>query len=278
MNVAELIEIALAGVDDRRVEVTVLEPAEISTDVVGSLATLVFELLGHSISLSAPGDKILVAGSFDEETYLVSVSGGGVGISDGAIGVLNRMIEDPELTLGIASIARLAARHDLTVRFTPGASGATARVAVPANLVSRIDSGHRLVDLTSLAGEQDAPGESPVEFVPHELAPRAGIGRFVARSGSAWSETEAFLEKIFAPLRQGQESVRLVGSLASNSGLGRVETTALRVRVPGESFPDTDDDSPSTAAAEAAVDIRSALSTFDEGRRSAEQSAERDSA
>jgi hypothetical protein len=44
----------------------------------------------------------------------------------------------------------------------------------------------------------------------------------------------------------------------------------LQVRVPGERFTDVADDSPSTIAAEAAVEIRSALSTFDEGRRSAQ--------
>jgi len=48
----------------------------------------------------------------------------------------------------------------------------------------------------------------------------------------------------------------------------------LQVRVPGESFSMTDDDSPSTSAAEAAVDIRSALSTFDRGRRAAEDASD----
>jgi hypothetical protein len=48
------------------------------------------------------------------------------------------------------------------------------------------------------------------------------------------------------------------------------EGMALQVRVPGERFTDVEDDSPSTVAGEAAVEIRSALSTFDRGRRSAE--------
>jgi hypothetical protein len=52
----------------------------------------------------------------------------------------------------------------------------------------------------------------------------------------------------------------------SDSGEGVV----LQVRVPGERFSDVGDDSPSTVAAEAAVEIRSALSNFDEGRRSAQ--------
>jgi hypothetical protein len=50
----------------------------------------------------------------------------------------------------------------------------------------------------------------------------------------------------------------------------RPEPAVLQVRNPGESFSVTSDDSPSTSAAEAAVDIRSALSTFDRGRRAAE--------
>ena len=52
--------------------------------------------------------------------------------------------------------------------------------------------------------------------------------------------------------------------------------TDLRVRVPGESYSLTEDDAPSTVAAEAAIDIKAALSTFDQGRRLAELTADQD--
>jgi hypothetical protein len=122
-----------------------------------------------------------------------------------------------------------------------------------------------------------------VELFPYGLDPFAGMSRVFASSGSPRDETEAFLEMVFAPLRSG-------GQGAVGESYGRVEeapvdwpfghesngsAAALRVRVPGESYLEIEDDSPSTAAAEAAVDLRSALSTYDEGRRSAEQSADR---
>jgi hypothetical protein len=44
--------------------------------------------------------------------------------------------------------------------------------------------------------------------------------------------------------------------------------TELRVRVPGENFALVRDE-PSTVAAESAIDIRSALSRYEQGRRSA---------
>jgi hypothetical protein len=407
MGIVELIEIALASADDRRVEVTALEPAEFSTEAVGGLAELVFELVSNAIALSAPDEKVRVDGSFDYETYIISASGRGIAISGDAIDVLNRMLEDSELTLGIASVARLAARHCLAVRLVPGAAGTSARVTVPANLVRRVESSDgQPADEQGVAPGQDARVKSQLGFVSHELDPQVGLDRVRARSETAWSDSEAFLEEVFAPLqREWQDSVRLATGSHFSGDMGRVEraqveapspvqgephgtaaslrmqgesgerqpaaeqgvapgqdgrvesqvdltsyesdpwadfdhvgsrskslwanseafleevfaplvkeyqdslrsatrptstgdngrvdtapleapspvdrqpsgtATALRVRVPGESFIGTEDDSPSTAAAEAAIDIRSALSTFDQGRRSAEFAADGD--
>jgi hypothetical protein len=86
------------------------------------------------------------------------------------------------------------------------------------------------------------------------------MGRRVQEQArSRLDESEAFLERVFAPLRVSRVPL-------SDTGQGVV----LQVRVPGETFTDDGDDSPSTIAAEAAVEIRSALSTYDRGRRSAE--------
>jgi hypothetical protein len=284
MHVAELIEIALANVDDTRVEVMALEPADFSTEAVGGLAELVFELTSNAIAFSPPDDKVHVAGLFVQDSYLISISDRGDGISEGMIGALNRLLEAPdaagrnlELALGLRLVARMAARNGLAVRLVPGAPGTTARVTVPADLVRRADVLERGDELGQI-GQAD----SLVELFPYGLDSLVGSGVF-ASSGSPRDETEAFLEMVFAPLRTG-------GHGAVGGGNGRVEETpvdwpfehesngsaaVLRVRVPGESYLEIDDDSPSTAAAEAAVDLRSALSTYDEGRRSAEQSADR---
>jgi hypothetical protein len=281
MNVVELIEIALANVDESRVEVMALEPAEFSSETVTGLAELVLELASNAIAFSPPEDKVHIAGLFVQDSYLISISDRGVGISEELIAALNRLLEEPEtagrnaeLALGLRMVARMAARNGLAVRLVPGAPGTTARVTVPADLVRRADVLERGDELGHIP-----PADSLVELFPYGLDSLVGSGVFTS-SGSPRDETEAFLEMVFAPLRNGS-----VGE-----GNGRVEETpvdwpfehesngsaaVLRVRVPGESYLEIDDDSPSTAAAEAAVDLRSALSTYDEGRRSAEQSADR---
>jgi hypothetical protein len=285
MNVVELIEIALANADDTRVEVVALEPAEFSTEAVSGLAELVFELASNAIGFSPPEEKVRIAGLFVQDSYLISISESGVGMSEALIGALNRMLEDPsaagrnvELALGLRLVARMAARNGLAVRLVPGVPGTTARVTVPADLVRRVDD-LEPVDESGHAGQTD----SLVGLFPYGLDPLPGMSRVFAFSGSARDETEAFLEMVFAPLRSG-------GQETAGEGNGRIEeapadwpferesngtAAALRVRVPGESYLEIEDDSPSTAAAEAAVDLRSALSTYDEGRRSAEQSADR---
>ena len=250
MNVTELLEIALVNADRSRVEVVAMEPAEFSIEAVAGLAELVFELANNAIESSPPEEKIRVAGLFVADSYLISISDRGAGISEAMMGALNRLLEDPdaagrssELGLGLRLVARMAARHGFALRLAPGAPGTTARVTVPARLVQRVES-----------FDFEAMDEEPVlEPIPQVLDIRGG--RVYAIPAPESNGTEAFLEMVFAPLR-------LHGPLGT--------AVDLQVRVPGESYLEAEHDTPSTAAAEGAVDLRSALSTFDEGRRSAE--------
>jgi hypothetical protein len=180
-----------------------------------------------------------MAASWDEDTYLVTVSWCGV---ETAIEILDRMVQDVEAPLAIASVARLARSHGLQVRFVPGPDAVTAQIRVPGSMVA-------MPQPPEIAG---TPEE--VAFIPHEMERRVHV-----QAGSWLDESEAFLERIFAPMR-------LPRAIPVDPGEGM----ALQVRVPGERFTDVEDDSPSTVAGEAAVEIRSALSTFDRGRRSAE--------
>jgi len=259
MGIVEIIEMALATSDERRVEVTTLEPAEVSMAVVTGLAELVLELIGNSIALSAPEETVRVGGSFDGRSYHISISGG----SGDGVGLLNRMLEQPELTLRLASAARLAARHRFEVRFIPDGSGIMAEVTVPAHLLTGVDVEADTVKPTST---EPATDSTPDEGEPPEA------GRF-ASSKWAWRESEAYLESVLGSLRHESDSARHSGANRDMETLGVERESGnvvmLRVREPGQSFPLTDDDSPSTTAAERAVDLRAALSTFDQGRRSA---------
>jgi len=248
MGIDELIEIGLAGTGEGRVELTALELAEIDTEGVAGLAHLVSHLAALSMG------KVVVSGTLKGETYVISVSGT---FLDGKE-ALTRLWEQPELAHGLAMAARVAARLGLDVEFLTGG----VEVSVPARLVTRVEGEPGVASPL-----QVVPEESEVDFVPHELGV---IGHGPARSESSWSDSEAFLEEVFAPLmREWEDSNHATVSSLAERESGNV--AVLEMRVPGESYSLAEDDSPSTAAAEGAVDLRSALSTFDEGRRSAQR-------
>lgn len=318
MDIAELIEIALANSDERRVEVAALEPATVNMEAVGALTQIVTELVENAISFSEPKEQVRVTGLHDQGDYLISISDRGVGIPEHLMSELNRVLEDGEYDssspFGISLVARLAARHDIQVRLVPGAPGTTARVTVPARLLAQPEAAE--------IPEKQSSEEKPQPPPDHRLPPRQpadddifakaeevdealDMARFerahrphsgvVAMTEEGRRRAEAFLEKVFIPLaeRPGVAERRAPGPHLEPNGTqnhseeeppsARPETTshddrapdqggtvtALRVRVPGENFSPVEDDT-STVAAEAAIDIRSALSRYAEGRRSAE--------
>lgn len=266
MDVAKVVEIALAGSNAGRVEVAALEPASVGMEAVGGLSQLISELVDNALAFSDPDRTVRLTGLHDQEDYLVSISDRGVGIPEHLMAELNRVLADPdadigaEPSLGIALVARLSSRHGIAVRLVPGAPGTTARVTIPAALVGE--------------PEPDSPSAPPAR-----LEGRYPVGSgVVAMSEEARREAEAFLESVFAPLMAGSpeqpasngESPHDPGDTmpASSPPEQRATVTELRVRVPGENFSVVEDDR-STMAAEGAIDIRSALSSYEKGRRSA---------
>lgn len=240
MDIAQLFDLALTGVG-RPIHVLPLEPADVSTEAVAGLAGVLTETAGILVATGSV-DVIRVMGSWRGDTYLISMSTGGAGISDDGLRILNRLLEDPVLAMGVASVARAAARHGLVIRLAAERSGTEVRVTAPADVVIR-----------AAPGQQSIPtDEVSPDFIPHELERRV-----LVPADSARAESEAFLESVFGALRNPWREP------------DRPESAVLQVRIPGESFSLTDDDSPSTSPAESSVDLRSALTTFDQGRRAA---------
>ena len=293
MDVAELVEIALANSGGSRVEVAALEPADISMEAVSGLAQLISELVDNAIAFSEPDAKVRLTGLFQQDDYLLSVSDRGVGLPEDLMAELNRALADPEAEagpeprMGIALVARLARRHQIQVQLVPGVPGTTARVVVPGRLVARLPrasapppADHRLPARQSVGVSPpfETGGQAEtVDLTRFEQRVTHGSG-IVAMSESARREAEAFLGKVFAPLvnRPGMtERPPASSPMNGNGSLRRTEArpysrvperpggtvTALRVRVPGENFALVEDD-PSTLAAEKAIDIRSALSKY----------------
>jgi anti-sigma regulatory factor (Ser/Thr protein kinase) len=308
VDIVELIEIALANSDSQRVEVAALEPASIETEAVSAVAQILSELVDNAIAFSEPGDEVRVTGLHEQGDYLISISDRGVGLPEDLIDELNRLLSNErtssgaEPKLGIAMVARLADRHDIGVQLVPGAPGTTARVTVPGRLVGepvrdrgegRAGSGearargYRLPPRSDRFDDVFAQGDEidqTVDLTRFERGHQTGTG-VVAMSEEAKRAAEAFLEKAFAPLMERRgvtERPAPTPQTASGNG-NHAEppaqpasheapqggtVTALRVRVPGENFSLVEDDA-STMAAERAIDIRTALSKYAEGRKSA---------
>ena len=242
MDIAQLIDLALTGVDERSVHVMPLEPAEVSAEAVAGLAGVLTEMAGILVATGSV-DGIRATGSWSGDEYLISLSAGAPGISGDGLRVLNRLLDDPVLAMGVASVARAAARHCFIIRLASERSGTAVQVTVPADVM-----------VGTAPGRQPVPTkEASSEFIPHELERRV-----LVPADSARNDSEAFLESVFGVLRNPWREP------------DRPEPTVLQVRIPGDRFSLTGDDSPSTSPAEEAVDLRSALTTFDQGRRAAE--------
>ena len=317
MDVAELLDIALAGIDDRRVEVATLEQAEISMEAVSGVAQLLAELIENAVAFSDPGDRVRITGLFTRDDYLITVSDHGVGIPEPMIAAINRQLEDPGTAavgaprMGIQLVARLAGRHGIGVRLVPAVPGTTARVTIPSRLVSsgegevsmhsdgvaHVDPGPGIFNplrprpggpvsgrAAVPAVGSPSPDEPTLDLTRYESRLRS-LGHVVAMTDSARADAEEFLAHVFGPLltkprgserpttradRGGNENGPLRQAPRPDRGERIATTTALRVRVPGENFENISDE-PSVAAAEAAIDIRSALTRYQQGRRSAEE-------
>ncbi len=275
---------------------------------VSGLAQLVAELVDNAVAFSEPDDTVRITGLFDQGDYLLSISDRGVGIPEHLITELNRLLGDPsadagpEPRMGISLVARLASRHGISVQLVPGVPGTTARVTVPAPLVSAPEvlpetpkpPDHRLpgrrrvgVAPSTLSDSHVVAGqERTVDLTRFErgLSPGPGV---VAMSDEARQEAEEFLERVFSPLVKRPGMTERPAPRAATNGNGVVRrpdtrsepvvappkagtVTPLRMRVPGKNFSVVDDEQ-STRAAEGAIDIRSALSKYEQGRRRAQE-------
>lgn len=310
MITTELIEIAIAGVDGHRVEVASVEPAEITTAAVSAVSQIVGELIQNAIGFSGPEQMVTVNGVFDADEYLISISDDGVGISESMLAALNRILDSatPSVgeggqALGITVVARLAARHGVSVKLIPGVPGTTARVSLPPALVSAVSAddppmisslrSHALPVEEMAASDYASESEEQEALARFEREFRSSPDRLVSMSETASSEAQSFLESVFAPLRgrsvgrdrptnRGEDVGAAIGAphgaADSRPPVDRApqtSSTTLRSRVPGQNFSAVDDEA-SVASSEAAIDLRSALSSYATGRRNAKESPRTD--
>ena len=290
MDISELIEIGLAGSDRERVEIVHLEPVSITADGVVGLAAIVSQVVYNATELlSEEDDKVLISGVVEPDGYAIFIADRGVGMSDEFLEGLNLILANPrgngdEMgTSGVQLVAGLAARHGIGVRLEPGAPGVTARVSIPERL---------------LEAQRDQLASIQVDVFPSLQEPVVDLESFepeLLRSKASTMDTETFLESVFGPLREAgytsgpeagvrtpeptPEPVPEVARLVvpqppTPMVMGR--TSALRTRVPGRNYSESDDDPSHTRAGEAAVEIKLALTDFHRGRLAASATDDKD--
>jgi hypothetical protein len=277
MDISELIEIGLAETDPDRVEVVDLEPVDIVTEGVVGLSAIVSQLIYNATELlSDEGDRVRISGVLEPGGYSLFIIDRGVGMSDEFLEGLNLILANPRDSgdglgaSGVQLVAGLAARHGIGVRLEHGDPGVTARVSIPDRM---LEDGIQKPSSTVEPAPVDEPAPDAMPFEP--VPP---VSKVLSM------DTEAFLESVFGPLRDGdavpavrsespvEESAPGMPTLVltePSEPLTGYRRATLRTRIPGRNYSESDPAETHTKAGEAAVEIKLALTDFTRGRQAA---------
>ncbi|HEY5890296.1 MAG TPA: ATP-binding protein [Acidimicrobiia bacterium] len=189
LDVSEIIRAALGEVDEyQRVDIMALEPALVSGRAVADIAHLMSELLDNGTQYSSPSDRVRVAGLFDPDGYMLTVSDSGIGITDAKRAELNALLEAPPVlglalqpTLGMYVVARLAARHRVKVQLIAGSPGLTIRVLLPKDL---IEPAKAKKEPKVVEGSGSVTLTDTIPFTPEPVVTHGGV-----RSGHSYANT-----------------------------------------------------------------------------------------
>ncbi|HEV7650060.1 MAG TPA: nitrate- and nitrite sensing domain-containing protein [Actinophytocola sp.] len=153
-----------------RVKIAKLPPRAVNGPVVGDLVHLLAELIDNATSFSPPESRVEVRGNVVGRGVALEIEDQGLGIEPARIDELNTMLASPpdfgimalstEPRLGLFVVARLAARHGISVSLRESAYGGTrAIVLVRAELLGDVaETGERTVART---GEQTGRHDKP---------------------------------------------------------------------------------------------------------------------
>jgi signal transduction histidine kinase len=145
IDVVDVVRAALSEVEDyERIDLGSLAPAVVEGPAVSDVAHLVAELLENATQFSPPDTPVRIDGIRTGASYQLVVSDHGVGMSPEQVDELNSILREPPVTglalgrsLGCLVAARLAARHDITVRLrTNERGGVTAFVVLPRHVLA----------------------------------------------------------------------------------------------------------------------------------------------
>ncbi|HVV14769.1 nitrate- and nitrite sensing domain-containing protein [Amycolatopsis sp.] len=138
---ADLIRGATAETEDyARVNTGRLPGVAVAGPVVADLIHLLAELIDNATSFSPPASRVEIWGDVVGRGVVIEIEDQGVGIEPGQADELNAMLADPpdfgvmalsaEPRLGLFVVARLAARHGITVTLRQSAYGGTRAIVL----------------------------------------------------------------------------------------------------------------------------------------------------
>lgn len=269
-EMSDVVRAAVGEIDEyQRIEVLALEPARLSGGAVSDVSHLVAELLENAIQFSPPSEVIRVTGLFDMNGYQLAISDRGVGMSDARIAEMNRILDRPpalglsvEPTLGLYVVAKLAHRHGLDVELIRGVPGITARVTIPRD--------HLEVD------KEPGPRPWDEEHTERIADGRKGDGPSL---GYPDAETRRYVfkrsaESVGTSTREDRVIDLTRPSYSDPGPDPDAPASGLPVRTPGRAFREEGEGADAVSPGEGADSIRSALSAYDRGRRSAVEAEE----
>ncbi len=182
VSIAEIVRGASAETEDfARVKMAKLPALTVIGPVVGDLVHLLAELIDNATTFSPPAARVDVRGNVVGRGVVLEIEDQGLGIETARADELNDMLRNPpdfgimalssEPRLGLFVVARLAARHGISVTLRESAYGGTrAIVLVKAELLGPAPD-------TEPAGTPEETPETPeAQELPRRLAePRTEV-------------------------------------------------------------------------------------------------------
>ncbi len=200
VTLAELTRGASAETEDfARVKTAKMPSIAVQGPVVGDLVHLLAELIDNATSFSPPQSRVELRGNVVGKGVVIEVEDQGLGIEPEQAAELNQMLADPpdfgimalssEPRLGLFVVARLAARHGISVHLRESAYGGTrAIVLVRTDLLAPVPSEQPEDEVDAESTEvpdsaplrpgrrarhrTDVPAEPPQLPVPMPVAPQ----------------------------------------------------------------------------------------------------------
>jgi signal transduction histidine kinase len=156
--VLDVIRAAAAEIEEFRRVLTVDVPdTAVVAPAVGDLVHLLAELMENATTFAAPESPVTVTARRAADGLLIYIYDKGPGMHPDRLAEANRRLSEPDAltgTMGLLVVARLAARHGVTVGLhSAAAEGTAATVRLPANLLVPAATLR-----SRLAGVRPAPG------------------------------------------------------------------------------------------------------------------------